>query len=170
MMRSGEMWWKRLTRGARTGRNGALIAALGAAALLSACAGSAGGTHAGATTTSAAGTPERVQAIVTSSPTLGAVAGASTTTPIATATPSAGQGKGGKYAGLLPQLDARQIYAALQRAQLPVSDGTAVTAANDPDGKLGTPGGYTSRVDFLDTSLAQPGTAWSLANCGAIEV
>ena len=141
--------------------------------LLAACSGGINAAHPAAQATStgrAGGTPIVARASATpSSNADAAIAGRGT--PAAQTGAAVANGKGGgKYAGLEPQLDAQQLYAALQKAKLPVSDGTAVTASTDPDGRLGKPGAYTSRVDFLDTALAQPGTAWSLANGGAIEV
>jgi hypothetical protein len=164
------MWWKSVNHWrARTGlRVGLLTSAVGATLLLAACSGGANNAQPAARATAGSGSPvEKVQAVVTPTPVTAAAAVASTATPQAAAGKN---GKGGKYAGLLPRLDAQQLYTVLQKGKLPVSDGTAVTAATDPDDQLGKAGGYTSRVDFLDTSLAQPGTAWSLADGGAIEV
>jgi len=161
------------TNNARRSRTAALLLTAGAALLLAACSGASATKPAAQTTATgtASGTPLAAAASASATPHINIPAGIGSGTPAAaTGVPTANNAVGGKYAGLEPQLDAQQLYADLQKKKLPVSDGTAVTADTDPDGQLGKPGGYTSRVDFLDTSLAQPGTAWSLANGGAIEV
>lgn len=67
------------------------------------------------------------------------------------------------------QLTAGMVTQSFQRHQLPASQVQAVTSQNDPDGQLGKPNQYTSRADFIDTTLATSGD-WSLANGGAVEV
>lgn len=161
--------------GVRRGRRlGLCLLAAGAAVLLTACAG--GAKNAAPNAAAARGTPR--QTASTLSPAVSATPGI-VLPPVARAsgTPSstAQAGKSTKGApaadhGLLPQLDAGQTLSALQKAGLPVIDGSVVTAANDPDARPGQPGGYASRADFLDSSLAKTGTPWSVANGGAIEV
>jgi hypothetical protein len=153
--------------GTRSSRRAALLLAA-AGMLLAACS----GTNAAqpAATGTATGTPQAARAAATPSIKVPAGFTSDATTSRPSGAAAADRGGRGKYAGLEPRLDAQQLYALLQKARLPVSDGTSVTPASDPDGRLGTLHGYTGRLDFLDTSLAQPGTPWSLANGGAIEV
>lgn len=166
------MRWLRWTGtgGARHGsRVGIVAAAAGASMLLAACTGGGanGHTQTAATATSAA---QHAAAAITPSP-------AATGTP-KIALPPAGSSRATATAKPAmasmqksqPQLNAGQVLQALQRAGLPLTDGAVLTTANDPDGQLGHASGYTSRADFLDTSLARSGTSWSLSNGGAIEV
>jgi hypothetical protein len=89
-------------------------------------------------------------------------------TPVAAAIASATATPPPTSATLLP-LDAARVYAALRRRGLPVSDGvqSPCSAADLPSG-VGVL--CISRVDFLDTTLAAPGSPWSLQLGGAIEV
>ena len=48
---------------------------------------------------------------------------------------------------------ADDVVAMLKGAGLPIGLTISYTAESDPDRLLGTPGGYTSRVDFQDTRL-----------------
>ena len=51
-------------------------------------------------------------------------------------------------------MTADSICSALLKAGMPVVSFTRYTAENDPDGLIGTNGGYTSRADFKDKNVA----------------
>lgn len=163
------MEWKSMgTDHARRGKRLALPLAAGGALLLAACSGGGNVQHSAAQATASAMPSETP--LASSAARAGATPSINIPANLGGGAAAANGGAGGRYAGLEPRFDAQQLYAVLQKGKLPVSDGAAVTATDDPDGQLGKPGGYTSRVDFLDTSLAQPGTAWTLTSGGAIEV
>lgn len=59
----------------------------------------------------------------------------------------------------------------LQHAGLPVKQAAVYRAADDPNHLLGRPGGYTSKVAFVDTRLTDPGgQPGDVVNGGGIEV
>jgi len=68
-----------------------------------------------------------------------------------------------------PSLDAARVYAALRRHGLPVSNGV-LAPCSPADAPPSAGVACVSRIDFLDTTLASPTSAWSLQLGGAIEV
>jgi len=67
---------------------------------------------------------------------------------------------------------AEELVVALRQAGLPILGWTLITGPTDPDGLLGRPGQYTSKVVFSDRRLVGGGgtEAANLADGGAIEV
>lgn len=70
--------------------------------------------------------------------------------------------------------DAAGIAARLKAAGLPIGTVTVYTAATDPNHLLGRPGGYTSKVAFVDTRTSATGakdsTPGSIDLGGSVEV
>ncbi|MDO4493094.1 MAG: hypothetical protein Q4C53_04305 [Clostridia bacterium] len=54
------------------------------------------------------------------------------------------------------RMTADEICSALMKNGMPLISFTRCTTANDPDGLLGTNGGYKSRADFRDRDIADP--------------
>jgi hypothetical protein len=69
-------------------------------------------------------------------------------------------------------MTAEELVVALRQDGLPILGWTLVTGPTDPDGLLGRPGQYTSKVVFSDRRLVGGGgtEAANLADGGAIEV
>jgi hypothetical protein len=65
---------------------------------------------------------------------------------------------------------AESILLALQQAGFPVGDYVAYTAADDPNGLLGRPGQYISKVNFVDTTLVPNAIVFDIGEGGSIEV
>lgn len=130
----------------------------GCAILLAACSGG----HASSTPDADASPRPSADA---GTPVAAAIASATAIPPPTSAIPSAARATPRPAS----PLDAARVYAALHRRGLPVSGGvqSPCSAADVPFG-VGVL--CISRVDFLDTTLAAPGSPWSLQLGGAIEV
>lgn len=67
--------------------------------------------------------------------------------------------------------DASGVVGALKAAGIPIGDFVAYDAKTDPNELLGRPNAYTSKVNFLDASLARENTtAFDTQDGGAVEV
>jgi hypothetical protein len=67
-------------------------------------------------------------------------------------------------------ITATEVLTGLVEAGLPIGDHISYTAETDPNALLGRPGGYLSKVNFYDTSLARSSTDYSIGDGGSIEV
>ncbi len=127
---------------------------------------------AGSPTPAAAATPKAAKK--KKKPAAGDGAAEATPQPGA-ATPTPAAGSGGKsdrraeLQSVLQQVDASTIVAGFKKRSLPISSSTALNAGSDPDGQLGKPGQYTSKVTFADSRIAN-NDASGIAAGGAIEV
>lgn len=87
----------------------------------------------------------------------------------AQATPAAGRkGKGGGRDAQL--LTTEMVLKAFKRRGHSIGATTSLTATSDPDGLLGTPGRYTEKLLFADTSLGAPSGVPTVDDGGAIEI
>jgi hypothetical protein len=148
--------------------NAGTAAAVSAAITSTAPAGSATSVAA-SSATSAAATPANGRMSQATAGSGGATPqpGAASPTPAA-----AGDGISDRRAALqsiLQKINAATIVAGFKKRGLPVGSSTTLTATTDPDGQLGKPGQYTSKVTFVDSRLAGNG-ATGIAAGGAVEV
>ncbi len=65
---------------------------------------------------------------------------------------------------------AESILLALQSTGLPIGDYRAYTAEDDPNELLGRPGGYVSKVNFIDTTIGPGSSIFDVSEGGSIEV
>src|SRR5690606_39119827 len=68
------------------------------------------------------------------------------------------------------RISAQQVLQGLQAAGLPIGTSVEFTAATDPNGLLGEPGGYIEKITFRDTRIPPDGDGLSLDSGGTIEV
>lgn len=65
---------------------------------------------------------------------------------------------------------AESVLLALQQAGMPIGEYVVYSAADDPNGLLGRPGQYTSKVNFVDTTLVPSAIVFDVAEGGSIEM
>ncbi len=65
---------------------------------------------------------------------------------------------------------AESVLLALQERGLPIGEYQVFTAEDDPNELLGRPRQYTSKVNFIDTTIGPGSSAFDLADGGSIEV
>ena len=95
-----------------------------------------------------------------------ATSAASTAVPSPSPSPSLAARLTGMPATNVDHVVIRQLL----RAGLPLGDVEVYTAETDPNGLIGQPGGYVSKLNFQDTRLEVTGYPFNTENGGSVEV
>lgn len=90
--------------------------------------------------------------------------------PTATATDSTLGSSDGDSASCVTDATAEQILLQLQERGLPIGEYLVYTDETDPNKLLGRPGGYTSKVNFIDTRYTYQAVEFLVEEGGTIEV